>query len=100
MNILQQKAKINTFVMNLESTLSNTVSPSQLFVLQLVNEFEDCWFTSEEVGHIITCTALHQSRKTWTLQPSSTAESADHNLCTSKTIHTDIIRNVHSIIIQ
>ena len=26
----------------------------------------------EEVGHIITCTALRQSRNTWPLQPSST----------------------------
>ena len=28
--------------------------------------------TSEEVGHIIICTALRQSRDTWPLQPSST----------------------------
>ena len=51
----------------------------------------------EVVGHIIICTALRQSLNTWPLQP---AESADHNLPTSKTIHTDVIRNVRLIIIQ
>ena len=33
------------------------------------------FFVREEVGHIITCTALRQSPNTWPLQP---AESADH----------------------
>ena len=54
----------------------------------------------EEVGHIIICTALHQSLNTWPLQPIQPTESADHNLPMSKTIHTDIIRNVRLIIIQ
>ena len=43
------------------------------------------------------------TRNTWPLQPSfkfQPAESADHILCRSKTIRTDIIRNVRSIIIQ
>ena len=41
---------------------------------------------TEEVGHIITCTALRQSRNTWPLQP---ADSADHNLRASQSIHTE-----------
>ena len=41
----EQETKINTSVMNLQCTLSNTVPLSQLFILQLVNESENCWFT-------------------------------------------------------
>ena len=52
---------------------------------------------AEEVGHIIICTALRQSPNTWPLQP---AESADHNLPTSKAIRTDVIGNMRLILIQ
>ena len=47
MNIHQIKLHV-TSVMNLQYTciLSNTVPLSQLFVLQLVNEFDNYWFTS------------------------------------------------------
>ena len=83
--------------MNLQSTLSNTIQLSQL---QLVNEFEDYWFTSEEVGHI-TCMALRQSHNTFGhFNPVQPAESAGHILRMSKTIHTNTIWNVRPIIIQ
>ena len=52
---------------------------------------------SDEVGHIIICTALRQSRNTWPLQHFQPAESADQR---AKVVRTDVIRNVRSIIIQ
>ena len=54
-------------------------------------------YMPEEVGHIISCMALRQSCNTWPLQsPVQLAESADHYLRTTKTIHTDVIKNVCS----
>ena len=73
------------------------VHSAALTVLGLLKKGEGISTKPEEVGHIITCTALRQSFNTWPLQP---AESADYNLCMSKTIPTDVIRNVRSMIIQ
>ena len=63
--IHEHEAKTNTSAMNIQCTLSNTVPLSQLFVLQLVSEFEDCRFTS-------TCTCksllLHIAQH-WVTKP-------------------------------
>ena len=54
----------------------------------------------EGVGHIIICTRCANHAIHGCFNPVQPAESIDHNLRTSKTIHTDVIRNVRSIIIQ